>query len=159
MPATTTDTSGIAGGEQGLDEAQQYLANFRTRFQNAKARKPKRPRGHFKRVLDALRGNTELAIYMLEKQYFGHQSMVSLQQSFDDNAEKLGLNVEQYSVYEHIDKQRLLVDWEHPDVEAQFDAWVLAHTRVPAKVLSALGTELDKTLREKVTPEETPAAA
>lgn len=159
MPATTGTSDEIVGGEAGLEEAQQYMSNFRNRFNAAKQRKPKRPRGHFKRVLDALRGNAELAIYMLEKEYFGHQTLVSLQQSFDQNAEKLGLNVEQYSVYEHIDKQRLLVDWDHPDVESQFDAWVLKHTRVPAKVLSALGNEIDRTLRDKVTPEETPAAA
>jgi len=143
MPDTTP-------GEMGADEVQEYLASLRTRFHNARERKQKRPRGQYKRFLDMLRSNTKIALLPLPKEYFGHTTLASCQTSFDQNAEKLEINPRQYSVYEHVDKQRLLVNWEHPDVDAQFDAWVLANTPLPKNVVAAATREADAITKNKI---------
>jgi len=140
MPSDTNITS----GEQGAEEVQEYLASLRARFHNAQARKQKRPRGQYKRYLDTLRSQTKLAFIELPRDLFNHVALVSCQTSFDQNAEKLEINPRQFSVYEHINKQRLLVNWDHPDIDAQFDAWVLSNTPMPKSVISAAAREGDK---------------
>jgi hypothetical protein len=137
-------------GTQGEAEVEAYLASLRTRFYNAQIRKAKRPRGQYKKYLDLLRGNHAIAFIELPLDLFGNASVNSCQMSFDQNAEKMELDVRSYSVYEHIDKSRLLVNWNHPQVEEQFNAWVLKNTPMPTSKIASKTSEADTVTKDKV---------
>lgn len=138
-------------GEMGADEIQAWIDAKRAQFFGAKVRKSKRPRGQYEKFLRVLVNTPQLAFVELPQYIFNHASLSSCQQSFDTNASKIGLNVESFSVYEHdSNKQRLLVNWDHPHVGDQFDKWILSHSPVPTSVVGKQARSVDNGTKNKI---------
>lgn len=141
-----TQTQPLQDGVMGSEELAAYVAQVTQQFMGAKVRKPKRPRGLYELLLKQLVTDPTIAFIVLPSSMTA--SATALQQSFDQNATKIGLNCNDFGVYVHeANKSRLLVNWAHPHVEQQFNKWVLANTKVTDRTISAAATASDKAIK------------
>lgn len=122
-----------------LEEAEAFLAECKHRLHASRTKRGEAgARGRYGRALDTLIKDVTEAFIVLPT-VFHKTTFSNTQMRFDQVCEERNLDANRYRMYEHIDGTWLLIDWEYlppnnstPDLETQFEAWVLDHS-APAK--------------------------